>query len=81
MLFASSALGTLVSGVYFNYCNPITDGYVYFASLFWVGVPLTLSSYAFTFGFKLVVNAGKASTLLLVINVLVGYMVSYFRYG
>ncbi len=59
----------------------MSDAYVYFESLFWVGVPLTVSSYAFTFGFKLVTNAGKASTLLLVINVLVGYMVSYFRYG
>ncbi len=81
MLFFASALGNMVFGVYFNFYNTFSDARVYYRSLLWVGAPLTVSSYAFTFGFKLVSNAGTASTLLLVVNVLVGYLVSYFRYG
>lgn len=81
MLFSASALGSLVFGVYFNFYNTFSDVKVYYGSLLWVGVPLTVSSFSFTFGFKLVSNAGTASTFLLVVNVLVGYLVSYFRYG
>lgn len=81
MLFSASVLGMVFYGVFFNFQTEKSESLVYFESLLWVGVPLTISSYLFTFAFKLTENAGKASTVLVVSGALVGYIVSYFRYG
>jgi len=81
MMFTTGAMGTIFYGFNFNFYQPQTNLWVYFQSLLWVGLPLTIACYMFTFGFKLTSNAGKASTVLVVSNAIVGYMMSYFRYG
>lgn len=80
-MFTTGAMGTMCYGFGFNLDQPKTNIWIYANSLILVGFPLTIASYIFTFGFKLISNAGKASTVLVVSNALVGYMMSYFRYG
>lgn len=74
-------MGTIFYGLNYNFYTFQQETYTYALSLLLVGLPLTIASYMFTFGFKLTSNAGKASTVLVVSNAIVGYGMSYFRYG
>jgi drug/metabolite transporter (DMT)-like permease len=79
-MFTTGAMGTICYGIDLNFSQQKSHPLIYYNSLLWVGLPLSIASYLFTVGFKLASNAGKASTILVVGNAVIGFMMSFFRY-